>query len=75
MYRKDDETKKKPAYGWHPPEEAIEGMYLTILSRYPMRQEVDRILAYSSESGLNRWEASVDTIWALMNTKEFIFKH
>jgi len=58
-----------------PPEKAVEGMYLSILSRYPTNGEVDVALAYSKESGLNRWEASVDVVWALINTKEFIFKH
>ncbi len=75
LYRKKAEKGEEPAFGWHPPEEAIEGMYLSILSRYPTKQETDKILAYSKESGLNRWEASVDVVWALMNTKEFIFKH
>ena len=50
-------------------------MYLTILSRYPTREETDAVLAYSDTSGLSRWEVSVDTVWALLNTKEFIYKH
>jgi len=76
LYRKNAEKgQEEPDFGWHPPEKAIEGMYLSILSRYPTKRETDRILAYSKESGLNRWEASVDVVWALMNTKEFVFKH
>ncbi len=61
--------------GWLPREKSIERMYLSILSRYPTKQETDATLAYFKESGLSGWEASVDIVWALMNTKEFIFKH
>ena len=60
---------------WLPPEEAIDTMYLTILSRYPSTEEKERALSYIRDSGLGRSEASVDLAWALLNTKEFIFKH
>lgn len=66
---------KEASHGWLPPDEAIEGMYISILSRYPSDGETDAALAYFKESGLNRQEASVDIVWALLNTKEFIYKH
>lgn len=66
---------KKPQAAWLPPEEAVEGMYLAILSRYPSAKEANASLTYLRESGLKRWDASVDLVWALLNTKEFIFKH
>lgn len=53
----------------------IENMYLTILSRYPSEKEVDIALAYIKESQLTRRESAMDLIWALLNTKEFIYKH
>ncbi|MEI6890619.1 MAG: DUF1553 domain-containing protein [Pontiella sp.] len=67
--------KKKPKIGWLDLEEAIEGMYLTVLSRYPTAQETKIAMAYVRDSGLKRYEASVDMVWALLNSQEFIFKH
>ncbi|MDF7824353.1 DUF1553 domain-containing protein [Pontiellaceae bacterium B12227] len=67
--------KNKPKLTWLEPHEAIENMYLTILSRYPTAKETNTAIAYIRESGLNRNEASVDLVWALLNTQEFIFKH
>jgi hypothetical protein len=75
MRSKKVKGKAKPQISWIPPEEAVEGMYLSILSRYPTAKEADVALTYLRESGLNRWDASVDLVWALLNTKEFIFKH
>ncbi|VGO11615.1 hypothetical protein PDESU_00160 [Pontiella desulfatans] len=65
---------KKPRTAWHPPEKTIENMYLSILSRYPTAQEKRTALAYFHESD-SRTEAGVDVAWALLNTKEFIYKH
>ncbi|MDH3981846.1 MAG: DUF1549 and DUF1553 domain-containing protein [Kiritimatiellaceae bacterium] len=67
--------KKKPVQSWLPPQQAIEQMYLTILSRYPSTKEANKALAYIRDSGQGRHNASVDLVWALLNTKEFIFKH
>jgi hypothetical protein len=68
-------NKRRPAASWLPPEKAVENMYLTILSRYPSVAESERAIAYIRDSGFTRYEASVDVVWALLNTKEFIFKH
>ncbi len=73
-YKKSGE-KGKPKEEWLPPEEAVEDMYLTILSRYPTDEESAAAMGYINESGLSRWDSSVDLVWALVNTKEFIFKH
>jgi hypothetical protein len=75
MRYKQHPKKKKPIVAWLPPEKGIESMYLTILSRYPTKEEMERALSYVRDSGLTRFEASADLAWALLNTKEFIFKH
>ena len=67
--------RNKPATTWQEPGKTVEGMYLAILSRYPTAKETSRAIAYIQESGESRYNASVDLVWALMNTKEFIFKH
>ncbi|VGO20925.1 DUF1553 domain-containing protein [Pontiella sulfatireligans] len=59
---------------WKSPEQVVEDMYLTILSRYPTAQEKETALVYYRETG-NNYNASVDLAWALLNTKEFIYKH
>ncbi len=75
-YKKPGKGKKKKAkLVWRTPEKAVENMYLTILSRYPSEPETEVALAYGRESGLNRRDASIDAVWALLNTKEFIYKH
>lgn len=58
-----------------PANETLENMYLTILSRYPTAREKEVAMNYFEESGLNRYEVAVDMVWALLNTKEFIYKH
>ena len=75
-YKKSDKGKKKKAtLVWRTPEKAVENMYLTILSRYPSEDEMEVALAYDRDSGLKRRDASIDVVWALLNTKEFIYKH
>lgn len=65
---------RKPKTAWHTPEKTIENMYLSILSRYPTAPETKTALAYYDASG-NRYNAGVDIAWALLNTKEFIYRH
>ena len=66
--------KKKPKTAWHTPEKTLEGMYLTILSRYPTEQEKETALEYYSGAE-SRFAAGTDIVWALLNTKEFIYRH
>ena len=66
-------SKKKTTY--KTPEKTVEGMYLSILSRYPTAKEKQTALAYFDKSGLSRRDAGVDVVWALLNTKEFIYRH
>ncbi len=75
-YKKPDKGKKKKAkLVWKTPEKSVENMYLTILSRHPTEPEMEVALAYGRESGLNRRDASIDVAWALLNSKEFIYRH
>ncbi len=70
-----DGGKKKPQMAWRTPEKMIEGMYLSILSRYPTAKETAVAVEYLTQSGLGRRDAAIDLAWALLNTKEFIYKH
>jgi len=53
----------------------ISSLYLAILSRRPTAHELDAALRYTRTSGLSRQQAVGDVAWALINTKEFLYKH
>jgi hypothetical protein len=57
------------------PRSAIDGLYLTILSRFPTDDEIRIAGAYSQSFVGNRWGAVVDIAWALINSPEFLLRH
>jgi hypothetical protein len=63
------------------PAAPIEGLYLTILSRYPTAEEMKVVAAYYQSAGgaqaapPARWAAIVDIAWALVNSPEFLYRH
>jgi hypothetical protein len=74
MYFEQQKGKKKPKTSWKSPDKTLENIYLTILSRYPTEQEKKVARAYFNQTE-SRYNAGVDIIWALLNTKEFIYRH
>jgi hypothetical protein len=57
-----------------PHEERISELYLTALSRKPTPEELATLTGYINKKG-NDQTAYEDIIWALINTKEFLFNH
>ncbi|MGD8452533.1 MAG: DUF1553 domain-containing protein [Phycisphaerae bacterium] len=55
--------------------EAVRALYLTILSRYPTPAELEAVDAYLNADGVDRRQAVNDVVWALINSKEFVFRH
>jgi hypothetical protein len=53
----------------------LDSIYLTILSRYPTEAEVAAADKYYETKGLNTQQASCDVAWALVNSKEFLYRH
>ncbi|MCM8785205.1 MAG: DUF1553 domain-containing protein [Candidatus Omnitrophica bacterium] len=53
----------------------IENIYLTLLSRYPTQPEEEILSAYFNKSGISLNQAIEDIIWALINSKEFLYNH
>ena len=55
--------------------ELLRTIYLSILSRFPSDYELDVANNYYQTKGLNRNQATYDLVWALINTKEFLYRH
>jgi hypothetical protein len=53
----------------------IRSIYAVILSRDPMEKELTAVERYFKTSGLNLRQAAYDLAWALINTKEFLYRH
>lgn len=61
-----------------PDRELIEELYLASLSRVPTAEETEQAVKYLSGSGENeggRAERSQDLLWALVNSKAFLYNH
>ena len=57
-----------------PPGDAIEELYRTALGRRPTEAELKRTLAHV-ESAPDKQKAVEDVLWALLNSKEFMYNH
>lgn len=53
----------------------IRWTYLAVLSRYPTEAEVQTAAGYFARSGLPLNQGALDLAWALINTKEFLYRH
>jgi len=56
------------------PRDIIDGLYLTILSRFPTFDELAVVGPYFKAGGNSR-AAGMDLIWALINSAEFLYRH
>lgn len=50
-------------------------IYLNILSRYPTSEELAFSEDYFKIKGINKNQAASDLAWALINSKEFLYRH
>ena len=57
------------------PDLLIRTIYLTVLSRYPASGELAAVKNYARSEGLNMGQTGTDLVWALINTKEFLYRH
>lgn len=56
-------------------QELVNSLYLTILSRYPTETEIETAKSYFKTEGINTGQAANDLVWALINSKEFLYRH
>lgn len=52
----------------------IDECYLSILNRYPSESEKSKVTRFFSNT-TNKTQAAQDLVWALFNTKEFLYNH
>ncbi len=57
------------------PGELMRLLYLTLLSREPTGQELAAAAQYAQSAGLKPYDVIVDVAWALVNSKEFLYRH
>ncbi len=50
-------------------------MYMNLMSRSPTNDEIDIAKEYLQKDGINKKQAATDLAWALINTKEFLYRH
>jgi hypothetical protein len=50
-------------------------IYLNVLSRYPTTEEMTTAEKYFGIKGASSRQATHDLVWALINTKEFLYRH
>jgi hypothetical protein len=57
------------------PRDVVEGLYLTILSRNPIDDELRIVSEYNRSGTLKKGEVVTDLAWALINGAEFQYRH
>jgi hypothetical protein len=53
----------------------VRWLYMTMLSREPTPDEVAVVDAYLDAPGADKQQAAEDVIWAIFNSKEFLYRH
>jgi hypothetical protein len=54
---------------------AIRALYLLVLSRPPTETEVAAVARHAGSAKLNPKQVADDLVWALINSKEFLYAH
>jgi len=57
------------------PRESLTRLYLAILSRRPTEEELEAVGAYAKSDGMTPRNVSIDLVWALINSPEFLYRH
>ncbi len=58
-----------------PTPELIRELYVSALSRQPSAEELHTAATYLEDCADRRREAFEDLVWAILNSKEFLFNH
>ena len=55
--------------------QAVNAVYLLLLNRYPSKNELSAMVEYAKKNKTGRYRAVQDLVWALVNSKEFLYHH
>src|SRR5262249_19354021 len=70
-----DGAARRLARSTKSPQEIIDELYLGTLSRFPSEQERRTRLRFFADAGSDRTSAVEDALWALLNTRSFVYNH
>jgi hypothetical protein len=68
-------TARRLALSDKPTAELIDELYLGTLSRFPNEKEKALMLQAFADAGNDRQAAAEDVLWALLNTRGFVYNH
>jgi hypothetical protein len=68
-------TSRKLARSRLTAREIIDELYLGTLSRYPREEERTLMQRYFADAGADRQGAVEDVLWALLNSRSFVYNH
>jgi Protein of unknown function (DUF1549)/Protein of unknown function (DUF1553) len=68
-------TARKLADSTKTPAEIVDELCLAALARYPTERQRALLLETFKQDGVDRRTAVEDVLWALLNTKEFLYNH
>jgi hypothetical protein len=57
------------------PREVVRQVYLLVLSREPTTEEIEAVAKYGRTPGVSPGQILTDLVWALVNSKEFLYRH
>lgn len=71
---------ERPRGMWSPgrrrgPLAAVTDLYLTVLSRFPTREELSVVRDYTESAEAQGHQVMIDLKWALINSSEFLYRH
>jgi hypothetical protein len=70
-----DGTARRLARSTKTPQEIVDELYLGTLSRFPSDQERSTMLRFFADADADRQGAVEDVLWALLNTRSFVYNH
>jgi hypothetical protein len=73
--RSREGTARRLARSKATPAEIVDTLYLSTLSRHPDAKEKALMSRVFTDAGDDRQAAVEDVLWALMNTREFVYNH
>jgi len=75
IFKRAQNAGNRPRQGRNPIRDAIEKVYLAVLSRYPTPDELMTIETYSKTSEAKGPQLLADIVWTMLNSPEFLLRH